>query len=182
MLWQCPDGGRGKVGTASWKTSEVALGPLHKPILSFPLLHTQAEVYLVGLWSGGRRDPHKKSEIRLLWVCLILRWLLSFRLCKESFIGGVCRHANQSRPQASVKTALCCKLFLTQSSPTIFCHRQSKPRQRNCVQCLCTVTEPLGHLRSHRQCIKHLPSPGFPKPAFFSASLRGLFSEILFPA
>lgn len=113
MLWQCPDGDRAKVGTASWKTSEMALGPLHVPILSFPLLHTRAEVYLVGLCSGGRMDTHKEPEIRLYWVCLILRWLLSFRLCKESFIGAVCRHANQSRPWASMKTALCCNPFLT---------------------------------------------------------------------
>lgn len=147
----------------------------HVPILSFPLLHTRADVYLVGLCSEGRMDPHKEPEIRLLQVCLILRWLLSFRFRKESFIGAVCRHANQYRPQANMKTALCCKPFLTQSSPTIFGHRKSKPRQRNCVQCVCSVTEPLGHLRSHRQCIKHLLSPEFPKPAFFSASLRDFF-------
>lgn len=84
-------------------------------------------------------------------------------------------------PQANMKTVLCCKTIPSKSSPTISGHRKSKPRQRNCTRCIFSVTEPLGHLRSHSQPIKHLPS-WTPKPAFFSAFFFSFFSEIPSPA
>lgn len=132
------------------------------------------------LFSEGKVDPQKEPKSRLLWFCLVLGRLLSFRLLKEPFIGAVCKCANWERlTSGQHENHSLLQSFLTNSSPTVFGCRISTPRQRNCLQCLFSVREPLGHLRSHSQCIKHLPSPWSPKPASSSASWRSFLLRCL---
>lgn len=135
------------------------------------------------LFSKEKIDPQKEPKSRLLCFCLILRRWLSFRLHKEPLIGAVCKHANWERlTSGQHENSSLLQTLPYQKLPNNLWTQKIKAKTKKwySVHIFCNRT-----LRSSQESQSVYQTPSFSlvsKPAFFSASLRGVFSEMLSPA